>query len=74
LVAGVFFYPLGGERYYLYQQKEYLHMPQKDMSSKLGTSSSPVVNRVIENNKNVQQPVAVPAAVKTSFNKQPVKI
>jgi len=48
-------------------------MPQKDMTSKLGTSSSPIVNRVIENSKNGQQPVAVPGITKTSFQKSPVK-
>ena len=48
-------------------------MPQEDMSSKLGKSSSPVVNRVIENNKNVQQPVSAPTCVNDSFNKKPVK-
>jgi hypothetical protein len=49
-------------------------MPQQNQSGKLGSSSSPVVNRVIQNSKNVQQPVNVPGAVKTSFNKKPVKV
>lgn len=31
-------------------------MPQQNFSSKIGTSSSPIVNRVLQNNKNVQQP------------------
>lgn len=35
-------------------------MPQQDMSSKIGKSSSPVMQRVIDNNKNVQQPVSGP--------------
>lgn len=48
-------------------------MPQQNQSSKLGKSSSPVVNRVIQNNKNVQQPVSVPGITKNSLNKQPVK-
>ena len=48
-------------------------MPQQNQSSKLGSSSSPIVNRVIQNNKNVQQPVQAPACVKNSFNKHPVK-
>ena len=49
-------------------------MPQQDMSRKLGKSSSPVVNRVIQNNKNVQQPVAVPGVVNNGqFNKEPCK-
>lgn len=30
--------------------------PQQDMSKKMGSSSSPIVNRVIQNSKNVQQP------------------
>lgn len=49
-------------------------MPQQDMSSKLGTSSSPVVARVIDNSKNVQQPVPVPGVVNSGqFNKKPIK-
>lgn len=48
-------------------------MPQQNQSAKLGTSSSPMVNRVIQNNKNVQQPVPAPVCTKNSFNKQPVK-
>lgn len=39
----------------------------------LGKSSSPVINRVIQQNKNVQQPVAVPGVLKSGqHNKQPV--
>jgi hypothetical protein len=50
-------------------------MPQIDQSSKIGTSSSPVVERVIENNKNVQAVVPVPGVVnKGQYNKQTVKI
>jgi hypothetical protein len=50
-------------------------MPQENMSGKIGTSPSPSINRVIQNNKNVQQPVSVPAVTKTGqFNKQPVKL
>lgn len=48
-------------------------MPQQNQSSKLGKSSSPIVNRVIENSKNGQQPVPVPGIVDHSFNKEPVK-
>lgn len=49
-------------------------MPQQNMSDKLGKSSSPVVQKVIENNKNVQQPVQVPAVVNNGqYNKQPCK-
>lgn len=48
-------------------------MPQQDQSSRLGKSSSPVIQRVVENNKNVQKPVPVPAITKSSFNKQPCK-
>lgn len=54
-------------------ESEVIHMPPINQSSKLGSSSSPIVNRVIQNNKNVQQPVNAPACTKTSFNKQPVK-
>lgn len=50
-------------------------MPGKDFSSRIGTSSSPVINSVIQNNKNVQQPCASPAAaVSQAFNKHPVSI
>lgn len=50
-------------------------MPQKDMSSKIGKSSSPVIQRVIENNKNVQKVVPVPGVVKSGqFNKDFVKV
>ena len=49
-------------------------MPQQDMSSKIGKSSSPVIERVIQNNKNVQQPVPVPGVTKSGqYNKQPCK-
>lgn len=48
-------------------------MPQEDMSSKIGKSSSPIIQRVIENNKNVQKTVPVPGVVKSGqFNKQTV--
>lgn len=48
-------------------------MPQKDMSSMIGKSSSPVINRVVQANKNVQAPVSVPAVVNSGQkNKQPV--
>ena len=49
-------------------------MPQQNFSGKIGKSSSSVVQRVISNSTNVQQPVVVPGAVKTSFNKQPVPV
>lgn len=48
-------------------------MPQADMSSKIGKSSSPSIQRVIENNKNVQATVPAPGIVKTSFQKSPIK-
>ena len=48
-------------------------MPQQDMSSKLGKSSSPIVNRVLQNSKNGQQPVSVPGVLKSAYNKQPIK-
>lgn len=49
-------------------------MPQETQSGKMGKSSSPVVDRVIQNSKNGQQPVSVPGCTKTAFNKQPVKV
>jgi hypothetical protein len=49
-------------------------MPQENQSGKLGKSSSPVVDRVIQNSKNVQQPVNVPGVTKSGqYNKQPIK-
>ena len=48
-------------------------MPQKDMSSKIGKSSSPIVNKVIQYNKNVQQPGKAPGIVKDAHNKCTVK-
>lgn len=45
-------------------------MPQKDQSSKLGKSSSPVVNRVIQNSKGGQRPVS---GTSSQFNKKPIK-
>lgn len=49
-------------------------MPQIDQSKRLGSSTSPVINSVVQNSKNGQQPCSVPACVKTSFNKEPVKL
>lgn len=49
-------------------------MPQQNMSGKIGKSSSPVIQRVIENNKNVQQPTPVPGVVTSGqYNKEPIK-
>lgn len=49
-------------------------MPQQNQSGKIGKSSSPVIQRVIENNKNVQQKVNVPGVVNSGqFNKKPIK-
>jgi len=48
--------------------------PTKDMSSKIGTSSSPTVERVIKNNTNVQQPTSsAQAALANKFTKKPVQ-
>ncbi len=50
-------------------------MPQENQSSKLGNSTSPVMDRVIQNNKNVQQPVTVPSVVnKGQYNKTTVSV
>lgn len=49
-------------------------MPQQNMSSKIGKSSSPVIERVIQNNKDVQQPVSVPGVCNSGqYNKEPVQ-
>jgi hypothetical protein len=50
-------------------------MPTKDMSSKLGKSSSPTAERIIKNNTNVQQPYKTPtAALADKHTKTPVKV
>jgi hypothetical protein len=50
-------------------------MPQQNQSSKLGKSTSPVVDRVIQNNKNVQQPAGAPAqAIADKHTNKPVKV
>jgi hypothetical protein len=48
-------------------------MPGKDFSSKIGKSSSPIANRVIQNNKDVQRVLPTKGATKQAYNKQPVK-
>ena len=50
-------------------------MPQEDMTKRMGGSSSPIVDRVIDNSKNVQQPVDAPGNMKPGdqFNKTPVQ-
>jgi hypothetical protein len=48
-------------------------MPGENFSSKLGSSPSPTVERVIQNNANVQQPLGTPQqAIANAFNKHPV--
>jgi hypothetical protein len=48
-------------------------MSTENFSSKIGHSPSPVVERVIENNTNVQQDYKTPqAAIDNAFNKHPV--
>ena len=50
-------------------------MPQENQSGKLGNSPSKVHESVIQNSKNVQQPVSVPAVTKSGqYNKEPVKV
>jgi len=48
-------------------------MPTEDMSKHIGSSPSPAIERVIENNTNVQQPYNSPQdALNSAFNKHPV--
>lgn len=47
-------------------------MPTENFTSKIGHSPSPAIERVIENNTNVQQPMSVDEALKGAFNKHPV--
>lgn len=49
-------------------------MPQQNMSSKIGTSSSALHQKVIDKAKDGQQPCGAAAqAVAGAYNKQPVK-
>jgi hypothetical protein len=49
-------------------------MAQQNMSSKIGSSPSPTAQRVINNNKDVQQPFKTPqAALAAKFTKAPVQ-
>lgn len=49
-------------------------MPQQDQSKRIGKSSSPSIQRVVDNAKNAQRPCPVPGVTKTGqYNKQPVK-
>lgn len=47
-------------------------MSQENFSSKIGSSPSPSIQRVIENNKNVQKASTAPAILKEQFNRHPV--
>lgn len=50
-------------------------MPQENQSGKLGKSSSPIVDRVIQNNKNVQKVQPVPTVCTNGqYNKQPIPV
>jgi hypothetical protein len=49
-------------------------MPQQDFSKRIGSSPSPSINQVIQNNKGVQAPFATPqAAIAAKFASKPVK-
>jgi len=48
-------------------------MPQKNFSDKIGKSTSKLMQKVIDNNKNVQQPGSAPAIIKQQHNKQGCK-
>lgn len=48
-------------------------MPQKNFSSKIGKSSSPMFTKVLKSGANGQQPLGVKGATKQAFNKHPVK-
>lgn len=49
-------------------------MAQKDFSSRIGSSPSPSINRVIKNNENVQQPCpSVKQALADKHTNSPVK-
>jgi hypothetical protein len=48
-------------------------MPQKNFSSKIGKSSSPMFTKVLKSGANGQAPLPVKGACKQAFNKHPVK-
>lgn len=48
-------------------------MPQQNMSSKIGSSPSPSIERVVQNSKDGQKPLPVNTATQQAFNKQPMK-
>jgi hypothetical protein len=48
-------------------------MPQKNFTSKIGKSSSPMFTKVLKSGANVQQPLPSKTATKQAFNKQYVK-
>jgi hypothetical protein len=49
-------------------------MPQQDQSSKLGKSSSPVIDKVAQASKGNQAPVPVPGVTNSGqYNKAPCK-
>ena len=54
-------------------QPECVYMPQKNFSSKIGKSSSPMFTKVLKSGANCQQPLPVKSATKMAFNKCPVK-
>jgi hypothetical protein len=47
-------------------------MPQQNFSGRIGKSSSPIVNRVIQNSKDAQQPCGSKPTAE-AYNKMPVK-
>ena len=50
-------------------------MPQKDQSSRLGSSPSPIANRIIKNSENGQKTLPPNGtAVKQAYNKKTVKV
>jgi hypothetical protein len=48
-------------------------MPAENQSGKIGSSSSPVMERVIDNNKNSQRTFP-DNSTQTAYNKQPVNV
>jgi hypothetical protein len=49
-------------------------MPQKSQRDKIGTSPSPAINKVIQNNIDVQMPVKDGTSKSVEYAKQPVSI
>lgn len=54
--------------------KEIENMPQQSQRGRIGSSPSPAINKVIQNNVDVQMPVKDGTSKGVEYAKQPIKI